>query len=26
VTTFWLGVFLLAYWLLLHQFGLAPTL
>jgi hypothetical protein len=26
VTTFWLIVFLLAYWILLHQFHLAPTL
>jgi uncharacterized protein YggT (Ycf19 family) len=26
VTTFWLGVLLLAYWLLLHQFDLAPSL
>jgi uncharacterized protein YggT (Ycf19 family) len=25
VTTFWLVVVLLAYWLLLHQFDLAPT-
>ena len=25
VTTFWLGVLLLAYWLLLHQFDLAPA-
>jgi uncharacterized protein YggT (Ycf19 family) len=26
VATFWLGVLLLAYWLLLHQFDLAPSL
>ena len=26
VTTFWLAVLLLAYWLLLQQFGLAPSL
>ena len=26
VTTFWLVVFLLAYWLLLQQFDLAPSL
>jgi hypothetical protein len=26
VTTFWLVVLLLAYWLLLHQYGLAPSL
>jgi uncharacterized protein YggT (Ycf19 family) len=25
VTSFWLAVFVLAYWLLLHQFGLAPS-
>jgi hypothetical protein len=25
VTTFWLVVLLLAYWLLLHQFDLAPA-
>jgi uncharacterized protein YggT (Ycf19 family) len=25
VTSFWLGVLVLAYWLLLHQFGLAPS-
>jgi hypothetical protein len=25
VTTFWLVVILLAYWLLLHQFDLAPA-
>jgi uncharacterized protein YggT (Ycf19 family) len=25
VATFWLVVFLLAYWLLLHQFDLAPS-
>jgi hypothetical protein len=26
VTTFWLAILVLAYWLLLHQFGLAPSL
>ena len=26
VTTFWLVVLVLAYWLLLRQFGLAPSL
>jgi hypothetical protein len=26
VTTFWLAILVLAYWLLLHQFGLAPAL
>jgi uncharacterized protein YggT (Ycf19 family) len=26
VTTFWLVVLLLAYWVLLRQFGLAPSL
>jgi uncharacterized protein YggT (Ycf19 family) len=26
VTTFWLGVLLLAYWLVLQQFDLAPSL
>jgi hypothetical protein len=26
VTTFWLAVLVLAYWLLLHQFDLAPSL
>jgi hypothetical protein len=26
VTTFWLVLLLLAYWLLLHQYGLAPSL
>jgi hypothetical protein len=25
VTTFWLAVLVLAYWLLLHHFGLAPS-
>lgn len=25
VTTFWLVLLLLAYWFLLHQFGLAPA-
>jgi hypothetical protein len=26
VTTFWLAMLVLAYWLLLQQFGLAPSL
>jgi len=26
VTTFWLAVLLLVYWLILRQFGLAPSL